>query len=63
MSLFIRDDIPVRQLSPLYKKHMRMKAHCTAQRQCVQWMQPMGYRRFLPYRIAKDYELLYLKGA
>ena len=63
MSLFIRDDIRVRDLDERYKNRMRVKAAITADRQCAQHMYPMGYRRFLPYRIAKDFEYLYLKGA
>lgn len=63
MSLFIRDDIPVRQLGELYKRRMRQKASMAAFRYCMQHAHPMGWRSILPYRITKDFEQLYLKGA
>lgn len=63
MSLFIRDDIRVRDLDRKYKKRMRQKASQSAFRLCMQHAHPIGWRTILPYRITKDFEQLYLKGA
>ena len=63
MSLFIRDDIPVRQLSPLYKKRARMGAGIALRRFCQPHVRSVGWRTFFPYQITKDFERLYLKGA
>lgn len=61
MSLFIRDDIPVRRLGKLYKKRNRILAYQALDRFC--WRERIGGQQWFVYKTRRDIEQLYLKGA